>query len=841
LVQKIISLLLVFFLFIFQFLINSPVFADSPSGNDWFEIRVIPSAGADDTGDGGSGNAVDYNYFYVDQTFDGNIYINSNGTTTSNIWVDYDSDIFNVNSISTADYFNSWKNQTINSGRVKSTGYNYPVVLSSGVGAFGTLSFTAKRPTSSNYGINNSSLVDINTGTFGASGESNIAVVGQDILDDAEDFHLHIWADTKKPYINNPLPINGATAVPVDAEYSFDIIDSLHGEGDDSGVGTGVDINSSSAHILFNDQKTSSDFSSFSVYTCSGVFGTNLCSFTVNPPPLTNFSGDTRHFKYGTTYTVTVNGYQDLASSNQNQLGDANGPNIMNETSFTFTTVSDEVAPRLYNILPLSGSNNNPLDTVIFFDVTDRQTYPDGISGSMVDSSTCRVDISSASFGSQTFKSGDSSVSVSDIDYGYSFIINPSQDFNSNEIVNVRIYGCSDTAGNAIADENYTFNIVILDTDGDGILDDNDNCPSISNVNQVDIDNDGIGDVCDDDIDGDGILNTPDNCPLIANPLQKDIDNDGIGDVCDNDHDNDAILNGDDNCMLIPNMNQVDMDNDGIGDVCDEDMDGDGILNTPDNCPLIANPLQEDFDDDGIGDVCDEDMDGDGILNTPDNCPLIANPLQEDFDDDGLGNACDSDIDNDTIINEDDNCVYVINPYQEDEDNDGIGDVCDISMGEITFEITARPEHRFIIDGVPNLTLDGVLQFYNNISGDVVLQNDINLDSSGVLNYVTDKLQIGNYSVSLKGNSHLNSDIHNISIGEESTVIELDYTFAGTKNLIAGDIYNDNIINSFDITTMLLTYWNHGTYSADLNKDEYVNASDIALLILNYFKKGDDI
>jgi hypothetical protein len=107
------------------------------------------------------------------------------------------------------------------------------------------------------------------------------------------------------------------------------------------------------------------------------------------------------------------------------------------------------------------------------------------------------------------------------------------------------------------------------DSDGDGILDYVDNCPSVANgpgeSNQSDIDGDQLGDVCDDDIDGDGVLNVSDAFP-----------NDGSESA---DSDSDLIGDNSDNCLNDSNNNQSDIDSDGVGDVCDDDTDGDGVSN----------------------------------------------------------------------------------------------------------------------------------------------------------------------------------------------------------------------------------------------------------------------
>ena len=168
-----------------------------------------------------------------------------------------------------------------------------------------------------------------------------------------------------------------------------------------------------------------------------------------------------------------------------------------------------------------------------------------------------------------------------------------------------------------ILGEGYSFcseRVDGLDSDGDGIVDEIDNCPGTANVDQLDTNDDGEGDVCESgrideglDSDGDGVANEGDNCPDIANRFQEDSDGNGIGDVCDG-----------------------------------EDEDGDGVIGSLDNCPNHANPHQENNDDDSVGDVCDSDDDNDGVLDGADNCPIEFNARQTDRDGDGLGDVCDS-------------------------------------------------------------------------------------------------------------------------------------------------------------------------------------------------------
>lgn len=132
------------------------------------------------------------------------------------------------------------------------------------------------------------------------------------------------------------------------------------------------------------------------------------------------------------------------------------------------------------------------------------------------------------------------------------------------------------------------------------------------------------------DADNDTVMNINDNCRFVANLDQADYDGDGVGDACDN-------------CPRKANLDQADTDPglsvcglEGDGPFvtplpCIQSPDGDGKGDACDNCPSVVNPGQEDADIDGVGDACD-------------NCRDIYNPSQADTNGNGVGDTCEPSV-----------------------------------------------------------------------------------------------------------------------------------------------------------------------------------------------------
>ncbi len=114
------------------------------------------------------------------------------------------------------------------------------------------------------------------------------------------------------------------------------------------------------------------------------------------------------------------------------------------------------------------------------------------------------------------------------------------------------------------------------DADKDGLVGDEDSCPSLPEDIDGFEDLDGCPDV---DNDGDGVVDADDRCPGVAEDLDQYEDYDGCP---DEDNDQDGVADVDDLCPDVR----------GDSEGC-PDTDGDGVPDGRDDCPNEPKPLEE--------------------------------------------------------------------------------------------------------------------------------------------------------------------------------------------------------------------------------------------------------
>ena len=139
------------------------------------------------------------------------------------------------------------------------------------------------------------------------------------------------------------------------------------------------------------------------------------------------------------------------------------------------------------------------------------------------------------------------------------------------------------------------------------------------------------------DSDGDGIPDAIDLCPTQAETFNGFEDDDGCPDTSPPaDSDGDGIPDAIDLCPTQAETFNGFEDDDGCPDTSPPaDSDGDGIPDAIDLCPTQAETFNGYLDEDGCSDIAVMDSDGDGIPDAIDLCPTQHETFNGFEDDDG--------------------------------------------------------------------------------------------------------------------------------------------------------------------------------------------------------------
>jgi len=240
------------------------------------------------------------------------------------------------------------------------------------------------------------------------------------------------------------------------------------------------------------------------------------------------------------------------------------------------------------------------------------------------------------------------------------------------------------------------------DTDGDGVLNEDDVCPNTPAGETVNDDGCSNGQL---DDDNDGVQNSDDSCA--DTPAGEEVNSTGCSES-QIDDDNDGVMNNVDLCENTPIGEQVDANG------CSEaqrDDDGDGISNGDDAC--ADTPAGEGVNASG----CSEsqlDDDEDGVMNNIDQC--AETPTGEGVNADGCSES-QLDDDNDGIMNNVDQCLATTAGAQVNELGCFTLAATNFKIETVGETCTGSSNGKIIITTVEDFnyktTIDGVLHSFN--------------------------------------------------------------------------------------------------------------------------------